>query len=776
MAYTTSQTVKDLFASETPQVFRGTFTFADSTTLVVDQSKVIMGSLVLDRSCVSGNSLELGSCTASEFSMTLLNADGSLDGKNFEGAELYAEIGVSDGTNTYYIPLGRFIVDGVPKVRDTVSITALDRMCKFDVEATGLATWWGSGEKTIQDIITKCRTTCGVTLATNISSFPNISYGAKIPEEWIGGTAITYRQLLSYAVGCMGKIAWMNAEGNLEIGFAEKLDLDTSAIAGIAVAGLAIVGDNSGYGVLQSYLDESNRYSSEYEDYTVTITGVYCNVTEGDSETQYITGTDDYAFDLSDNPLVAYNPNTAIASLSGLVGISYTPISAVTVPYPYLFPMDWVSYKKGETNLYSIVTSFTFTMNGNNGIKSVGENPTEKSRASVGSVASRIKQVIDYAKELAEETLATAGDNATALITSATGGQVYFKKVNGVIEEIDIMDDTCYADFTSATPTYTVGKCWRWNKNGFGYSSTGYNGTYTLAMTMDGNIVADFLKVGTISSGSGTSQNYWDLENNVLCLNITEGSIHLTTSSGTADHITLQHNDTYTTVSSDYFNAHSEDSEYITSYGAYAVSSRIGGFTTTSGLSKFGMRTTSYIYDSQKPGSVPYRRTTIDPEDITIEAFDTTTGVQQTYSALSLTGLVINGEEKSPPHIESGSISGSPNTDNATSYWVMKEYSYGGTKMVEIWAVLYVSLPFSITYGALYFSDPNIALPTKFFGSSYVGNPHFMAEFHSSQGIYSTNVHNWDTSTGAVAVYVGTPVKPSSGSWSGTLTIHGVRF
>lgn len=500
MAYTTSQTVKDLFASETPQVFRGTFTFADSTTLVVDQSKVIMGSLVLDRSCVSGNSLELGSCTASEFSMTLLNADGSLDGKNFEGAELYAEIGVSDGTNTYYIPLGRFIVDGVPKVRDTVSITALDRMCKFDVEATGLATWWGSGEKTIQDIITKCRTTCGVTLATNISSFPNISYGAKIPEEWIGGTAITYRQLLSYAVGCMGKIAWMNAEGNLEIGFAEKLDLETSAIAGIAVAGLAIVGDNSGYGVLQSYLDESNRYSSEYEDYTVTITGVYCNVTEGDSETQYITGTDDYAFDLSDNPLVAYNPNTAIASLSGLVGLSYTPITAVTVPYPYLFPMDWVSYKKGETNLYSIVTSFTFTMNGNNGIKSVGENPTEKSRASVGSVSKAMKKLVEYTKEVAETTLATAGDNATALITSATGGQMYFKKENGKIVEATMMDDACYADFISANPQYNVGTCWRWNKNGFGYSSTGYNGTYSLAMTSDGQIVADFITTGSLSA------------------------------------------------------------------------------------------------------------------------------------------------------------------------------------------------------------------------------------------------------------------------------------
>ena len=649
MAYSTSQTVKDLFASETPQVFRGTFTFADSSTLVVDQSDVIMGSMVLDRSCVSSNSLELGSCVASEFSMTLLNADGSLDGKNFEGAELYAEIGVSDGTNTYYIPLGRFIVDGVPKVRDTVSINALDRMVKFDktADATLTATWWGPGE-TIQQIINRCCSVCGVALATNIASFPNVNVtlGAVDAVFTSGVTDITYRQLLSYCVGAMGKCAWMNAEGNLEIGFAEPLDISTSAIAGIAIAGLAIVGDSSGTGVIQQILDESNRYSSDYEDYVIVTTGAFCDKTETDESDEqfthhYIIGSDDYAFDLTDNPIVAWNPQTLLANLTGVIGITYHPMSAVTVPYPWLFPLDWVTYKNGDTNLYSIVTSFTFTMNGNNGIKSVGESPQEKSRASVGSVASRIKQVIDYAKELAEETLATAGDNATALITSATGGQVYFKKVNGVIEEINIMDDTCYADFTSATPTYTVGKCWRWNKNGFGYSSTGYNGTYTLAMTMDGTIVADFLKVGTISSGSGTSQNYWDLENNVLCLNITGGSIHLNTSADSVDYISLTHADTEVTVASNYFRAINTDSKWQQYAGADKLDVYVGEWLTPALVPQFGVKVTKYLYDSTAGDYVERERTTITKDGIEVEAFDSS-GVQQTYSALSLTGLVVN--------------------------------------------------------------------------------------------------------------------------------------
>ncbi|MBK1809126.1 phage tail protein [Clostridium sp. YIM B02505] len=60
----------------------------------------------------------------------------------------------------------------------------------------------------------------------------------------------------------------------------------------------------------------------------------------------------------------------------------------------------------------------------------------------------------------------------------------------------------------------TATKVWRWNLNGFGYSSTGYNGTFGTAINMDGEINASFIKTGeldaslikagTISSADGT--------------------------------------------------------------------------------------------------------------------------------------------------------------------------------------------------------------------------------------------------------------------------------
>ena len=82
--------------------------------------------------------------------------------------------------------------------------------------------------------------------------------------------------------------------------------------------------------------------------------------------------------------------------------------------------------------------------------------------------------------------LEEAQDNATSLLTNAMGGYVYKTR-----DELYIMDNE--------DPNQAV-KVWRWNINGLGYSSTGINGPYGLAMTMDGSIVADFISTGVLNT------------------------------------------------------------------------------------------------------------------------------------------------------------------------------------------------------------------------------------------------------------------------------------
>lgn len=84
------------------------------------------------------------------------------------------------------------------------------------------------------------------------------------------------------------------------------------------------------------------------------------------------------------------------------------------------------------------------------------------------------------------ELLSDAKQTATDLINQQTSGYVRVRP-----NELLVMDDP---DPEKAK------KIWRFNLNGLGYSKTGYNGQFGLAMTMDGEIVADFITSGTMSA------------------------------------------------------------------------------------------------------------------------------------------------------------------------------------------------------------------------------------------------------------------------------------
>lgn len=103
--------------------------------------------------------------------------------------------------------------------------------------------------------------------------------------------------------------------------------------------------------------------------------------------------------------------------------------------------------------------------------------------------AKTTKTQAELQKEITTQSayLRSAIDNATALITGAEGGYVVYSfNAQGQPIEIKIQD-------ALSNPT----KIWRWNQNGFGYSSDGGQ-TYGLAMTMDGAIVANYITSGTM--------------------------------------------------------------------------------------------------------------------------------------------------------------------------------------------------------------------------------------------------------------------------------------
>lgn len=111
-------------------------------------------------------------------------------------------------------------------------------------------------------------------------------------------------------------------------------------------------------------------------------------------------------------------------------------------------------------------------------------NDLEMYTSSIETQVTSVKQKL----ETRSEELISAVNNATQWITGNKGGYVLLDPKDAP-ERILIMDKPNAKD---------AKKVWQWNVNGLGYSSTGINGEYGLAMTRDGKIVADFIKAGTL--------------------------------------------------------------------------------------------------------------------------------------------------------------------------------------------------------------------------------------------------------------------------------------
>ncbi len=117
--------------------------------------------------------------------------------------------------------------------------------------------------------------------------------------------------------------------------------------------------------------------------------------------------------------------------------------------------------------------------------KSSFANTVNKQQAAIQEIKSSVKKGQAEAAEQLKKAIA----NATSLITGHSGGYVVLNPAEKP-QEILILDAPTIDEAVNV---------WRWNSGGLGYSSTGYNGEYSLAMTMDGAIVADFISAGILN-------------------------------------------------------------------------------------------------------------------------------------------------------------------------------------------------------------------------------------------------------------------------------------
>ena len=194
--YKISDYVYNLYMQQYRQIVDITMQTQDGTIHITDND-VIQGSFTIDRYCMSGKTVELGSAVAAELKLRLNNNDGRFDNVTFEGAELFVRVGIEytapvtwdwikqfswdtlrhftweqirsgdiewednhwKNVRREYVPCGYFTIDEPPRKLTTISLSALDRMVNFDKNFDPTLIHFPT---TVSALLTNCCQICNV--------------------------------------------------------------------------------------------------------------------------------------------------------------------------------------------------------------------------------------------------------------------------------------------------------------------------------------------------------------------------------------------------------------------------------------------------------------------------------------------------------------------------------------------------------------------------------------------------------------------------------------
>ena len=444
----------------------------EEDTYTLTENDIIAGSFSIDRYSITGNRIEIGTACAGECKFKIKNYDNRWDSVRFEGAQLFIRIGIADWTvpgaesNVIWMPCGYFTVDKPVKNASILSIEALDRMAKLDKPVD-----WSmfTGSFNPRTLISRICDLCDVIVydGASLTSLPNANYVVSLPTD----TDITYRNLLQSACMLLGACAFFNENGLLAIKW---------------------------YNTTNVTIDETKRYSHTIQENNITITGIVYVDTLGEEDVEYISGTKDYAIDISDNPLVGSNIQSVVDALgNALNGFTYRPYSASIKPSPYLYPTDIITFVKNNVSYVGIVSNVTYGINSTTSIEGRGETEEDNGYATYGNFTNVQSKIIEYAnkkidREVTDRTMLLM--NLNEMIMNSLGlYETTLQPVPGGGWQYYFHDAPRIGD---STIIYTFGA------NGFAWTDDWNDGNpvWKYGITRDGNAIVNMLSAYKISA------------------------------------------------------------------------------------------------------------------------------------------------------------------------------------------------------------------------------------------------------------------------------------
>lgn len=435
--------------------WRSRLIFSDTEVYGVESISYTTGSQ-------AGTTVTVGSAIAPSIKVTLTALAQELTGRTFTWElgilpDIDDFTGDNPNTDYEYIPIGRFTVDAVQKNGTRSELTCSHKLSKADVVHRSALSF----PTTAQALVEEVANSLGLTFAQTL--IPTISIEG-IPE------GATKRDILGWCAALYGGFACADRADGMYIRWYE----------------------DSGYTLPLNALSDP-----EIAEQQITYGAVKCTV---DSSTVYTSG-EGKAMEFTCPFMTAARFEQIAPSL---IGFSYRPCKAAMLMGDPLFdPYDLLTLEyEGDDYIFPAAK---ITLEHKGGVSSTVEAEGEESAQTeertdpITRAVNRLVKLIKENKDEIEQDIADAVREATELLRGGAGGYFYIIDDGDGTNRETIWCDNKDPDLATHGIRINTAGIGFWVKDPDDPDSNLFDGPYTQAWTIDGTLIADFIKAGVLS-------------------------------------------------------------------------------------------------------------------------------------------------------------------------------------------------------------------------------------------------------------------------------------
>lgn len=471
----------DIVLSDDRQ-FTASIIFKSSEDIITSD---MIQSISLSTESSDNDTLTMGVAMSRKVTLNLIRPPKNID---YESSIFAIKIGVKDLNHDFqYIEIGDFYTTDVSTSNDfnTLKIEAMDILSQVSgeyipsVSINNLNDFYADIQKYLQEH-------CNIVLKDynpiHLQDLSNYAF-----SEFGVAEDSTLNENLQYLAGCIGAVIRATSGSEIEMVWYKDV-------------GITIDSDHQ-------YMSGLSKSS----DAEITITSLL----SGTKDNPISVGEGKLGEQINfENPYITEQMLTDI--YNSVNGSTYMPCEVKWRGNPRLNPGDIVKVEANDgITLYNVpIMEMSLSLSGGCS-QTITCNAENETTAALSNNFVSIGDKVEKKYKSLEQAII----NATNQISGNSGGYVAIVDTNGdgKPDEILVMD---------TESVQNAKDIWRWNKNGLGHSSNGYDGPYTTAITQDGSIVATLITSGVLNANlikagkieDTTGNSYWNLDTGELLL------------------------------------------------------------------------------------------------------------------------------------------------------------------------------------------------------------------------------------------------------------------